>query len=131
MLKNAFNKISIQSRALNASSLRQDIISNNIANVDTPGYKRKDLVFSDIFNEFLDETDVTMTRTHEKHFGTTPDKGYYVSTSNDFDMRIDGNNVNPDYEMAELAKNQIKYNAMVSEVSAQFRRLRSAIRGGR
>ncbi len=131
MLKNALQNINIQERALNVAALRQDVLANNIANVETPNYKRKDVVFEDILNEHIESYNFEMARTDDKHFAIGMSDGYIVTSPNSMEMRLDGNNVNPDFEMAELAKNQIKYNAMTNAVSSQLRRLNSAIKGGR
>ncbi len=131
MLKNALENINIQARALNAAALRQDVLANNIANVETPNYKRKDVVFEDILNDHLSHYNFEMSTTDDKHFAIGMSNGYVVSAPSSTQMRLDGNNVNPDFEMAELAKNQIKYNAMVNAVSSQIKRLKSAIRGGK
>ena len=62
------NNISLLHSALNASSLRQQTISNNIANAETPGYKAKKVVFEDILKQHLtDQSSFVGTRTNARH----------------------------------------------------------------
>lgn len=122
----AFNYINVLEKACDASWTRNSVISNNIANVDTPGYKRKDVQFEDyLMNEIgytnsLDDEvanadlDALTSTTYTEYAG--------------MDYRIDGNNVDIDTESAELAKNQIKYYTMLDSVSQEFGRLNMVTR---
>lgn len=135
MLGKAFQNIDIAKKTLDAAQLRHDVLSNNIANVNTPGYKRQDVAFEDLLSDFLAGRRVSMAATHAGHMtsdvgqlsGLSPSVFEAPATS----FRIDDNGVNIDTEMAELAKNSIKYNAVTTELNAQLRRLKSAISGGR
>ncbi|MCK8058751.1 MULTISPECIES: flagellar basal body rod protein FlgB [unclassified Fusibacter] len=135
MLNNAFQAIDLQKKALDASWLRQDILSNNIANVNTPGYKRQDVEFENLLEDYLSGKRFSINATHPGHitdgFSGLDSVRPRVITEENTSLRIDGNNVNVDTEMAELAKNSIKYNAVVTDVNSQLRRLKSAISGGR
>ncbi len=133
MLNRDFQSIDLQRRALDAAWLRQGVLSNNIANVDTPGFKRQDVDFDSMLKGFLDSRRLSMTQTNARHFG-----GDYsaliglkprVYTDNSTSFRLDGNNVNIDVEMAQLAQNNVKYNAITGQVNAQIKRLKAAIRG--
>ncbi len=133
MLKNVMNRMSFQKRALDATSLRQEVIANNIANVETPGYKRKKVVFESLLEESMDKMKLPMRKTHHRHMDTSLNSlPYYVDEDlSAFSERIDGNNVNIDLEMADQAKNTIKYDALITQTSSQIRRLKNAIKGGR
>ena len=122
----AYNYINVLEKASDASWTRNSLISNNIANVDTPGYKRKDIHFEDYLlnavsdGESLDDdiADVdldTLTATTYTDYGTVS-------------YRLDGNNVDIDTENAELAKNQIKYYTMLDSITQEFSRLKSVIK---
>lgn len=123
-------------KALSASWLRNEAISENIANVDTPGYKRKDVNFQDYLKAAMNKDSIAGIISHQKHipingnsinninFRVTRD---YNSTS----MRMDGNNVDIDAEMAELAKNQILYNSLATLINKEYEMLKTAIREGR
>lgn len=131
MLKNSFDNINLQNRALDVSWLKHDIIAQNIANSETPGYKRKKVVFDGVLEAAMSENMTPLKRTHSNHIAS-PNLNFSpaVITDMDAEMRIDGNSVDIDIEMAEEAKNSIKYNAMINQVSAQLRRLRASIKGG-
>ncbi len=131
MLNDFMSRISFQKRALDASSLRHDVISNNIANIETPNYKRREVVFEKILQNSINNGSSYMKLTHKNHMNTTPETVPYIKVDNSFSHRIDGNNVNIDVEMAEQAKNSVKYNALVQQLSSEFKRMKMAIKGGR
>lgn len=123
-----YNYIDVLGKAADASWIRNEVINNNIANNDTPGYKRQDVQFDDIlarelrsvqYND-LDKAiaDVDMDRI----------SGRIYTDSVAYSYRIDGNNVDIDTENVELASNQIKYNALTDSISQEFARLKSVIK---
>lgn len=118
----AYNYINVLERACDASWTRNSLISNNIANVDTPGYKRKDLNFE----ECLSEAVCNGTSLDEEIANVDLDtlKGSTFTDYATVSYRLDGNNVDIDTENAELAKNQIKYYTMLDSVSQEFARLK-------
>ncbi|MPN26950.1 Flagellar basal body rod protein FlgB [bioreactor metagenome] len=127
-------KVSVLEQSLAAASLRHKVISNNIANVNTPGFKKSEVAFESLLQSALDGTQLRMTSTNEKHFQiarsplqVTPT----INTITDTSMRTDGNNVDVDIEMAELAKNNIYYNAVAQQLGQQFSGLKTVINGGR
>ncbi|MFL2075821.1 flagellar basal body rod protein FlgB [Marinilactibacillus psychrotolerans] len=115
-------------RALDASNLRQETVSSNIANVNTPGYKAKRVEFESLLKDAMNGTG--LQRTNDRHFG--------VNNASDVKARVqeqggnmvgdDGNNVAIDTEMAELSANSIYYQSLVSQTSAQYNMLRSVLR---
>lgn len=117
--------------ALDYSAAKNRAISTNIANVDTPGYKSKDVVFKDVLNEKLDTT-IAMRTTHPKHIAQTPSlqRPYEIITNNSTTYHHNGNNVDIDKEMSELAKNQIYYNSLAERMNGKFQNLKNVIRGG-
>lgn len=125
----------VMEKALSASALRNQVISNNIANVNTPGFKRSDIDFEGVLAQTLDNKNkLSLTSTNTQHFsnnerseGTIPK----ILSSNDNTMRIDGNNVDIDVEMASIAKNTIYYNAIAHQLSRYFSNLKSAIKEGK
>jgi flagellar basal-body rod protein FlgB len=113
-------------RALDASWLRNEVISQNIANVDTPGYKRKVVKFE----EFLDSE----MKSGKISQGTSKlsDDGIIVTEDpTDSAYRSDGNNVDIENEMALMAANSIRYNTLIQKMNGDFQKLKSVIRGGR
>lgn len=135
MLERAFRSINLKSKALDGSWLRNSLISNNLANANTPGFKRQDVDFQGVLRDFLGQGNLRMVRTNEKHMPLGQDAAegltFNVNKESGTSIRRDDNNVNVDIEMAELAKNQIYYNAVVDSVNGDIRRLRTAIREGR
>lgn len=127
----------ILERSLDAASLRQKVLSNNIANVDTPNFKRSDISFESALQASLnqDTSSIRGFRTDSRHIPIGPPSFNEIraeiiaepsSTVNN-----NGNNVDIDSEMTQLAVNQIKYNALIQDLNGYLARLRSAIQGGR
>jgi len=124
-------------KALKGSSLRHKVISNNIANINTPGYKRMEVSFESELaaaatNAASERTSAAMTRTHAKHLLPTleaiaPSR---IRTIEDTSLRTDGNNVDVDAEMAAMTKNQIYYSAITQRISGYYTNIKSAIKGG-
>lgn len=124
---NAFNYVNVLDKAADASWTRKNIITNNIANVDTPGYKRKDLNFESVLKTELGSMKYTsldskINNADISGLNATP----YTDYAN-YSYRKDGNNVDIDTEEVELASEQIKYKALTSSVSSQFERMRTAM----
>lgn len=122
----AYNYINVLEKASDASWIRNSVISNNIANVDTPGYKRKDVQFEQYLQSAVSGgcslDDNVAEADLESLTGTTYTD--YATAS----YRIDGNNVDIDTENAELAKNQIKYYTMLDSISQEFKRITSVFK---
>lgn len=105
MIDRILNSKNLIHKALKASELRNEAISENIANVNTPGYKRKYVSF---------EAELSSAMQDGKFKVPDADKMVIKILEDDkTSYRIDGNNVDIDVEMAELAKNTIKYNALI------------------
>jgi flagellar basal-body rod protein FlgB len=119
-----FPKSNLQ-KALDASWLRNEVISNNIANVDTPGYKRKTVKFEEFLSSEM--------KTGKISKGQTRLKSSDIMVSQDYSTlsyRSDGNNVDIENEMAELATNSLRYNTLIQKMNGDFQNLRKVIRGG-
>jgi len=94
--------------ALGAASQRQQVLSNNLANVNTPLYKRQDVNFDGMLAKALDSEN-----SGESDAPSLSSLTPTVTTDNTTSMRADGNNVDVDNEMANLAENNVRYNALV------------------
>ena len=119
---NAFNYINVLNKAANASQTRNEIITNNIANVDTPGYKRKDVQFQSYLQSALlgdDSLDSRMADIDLDHLDAT----VYTDHAS-LSYRLDGNNVDIDTESANLAENQIYYEALLQSMTQEFSRIK-------
>ena len=125
------------SRAMVAANIRQEVIANNIANVNTPNFRKSDLVFEDLLAEELygptDDGRLKPAKTHAKHL-PPPDLPFYAMPQIVEDrstlMRVDDNNVDIDIEMANLAKNQIYYNALATQMTNYINKMKSVITSG-
>jgi len=111
-----------------------DVEGNNIANVNTPNFKKSDVIFEDLLAKELD-LDATgrlkVVRTHDRHMpiafrGRAAAK---VELDPSSSMRYDKNNVDIDVEMASLAKNSLYFNALARQVGAEFSRMRTVVAG--
>ena len=119
-------------RALSTSALKQQTHTANIANVDTPGYKSKQVDFEAVLKNAASKQALTSYKTDPKHISFSNESFDPRVTVNENSVhKINGNNVDMDVEMAELAKNQLHYNAVTDRISGKFRSLSSVISGGR
>ncbi|NLJ30189.1 MAG: flagellar basal body rod protein FlgB [Clostridiales bacterium] len=106
---------------------RQQAISDNIANVETPGYKSKTVSFEDQLQEQLETPAETTSDTVNRIKST----GTATSVSTEESSRLDGNNVDVEKENTELARTQINYLYSLRELSDYFSRLKYAITEGK
>jgi len=117
---------------LGAAALRHKVISNNIANVNTPGFKKSDVRFEDKLAAAMAGTKLAMARTNPRHLsGGAGDLAPAIVTDRTTSLRTDGNNVDIDAEMANVAKNSIYYNAVAQQLGTYFSNLKSVIREGK
>lgn len=123
----------ILEQALSAASFRHKVISNNIANVNTPGFKKSEVTFEQQLEQALGGNNLKIAKTHDRHFGFQATTGVKpaAQTLSNYSLRTDGNNVDIDIEMAELAKNSIYYDAIAQQLSRYFSSIKSAINEGR
>lgn len=125
---NVFDYVRVLDRAADASWLRNEAISNNIANVDTPGYKRQDVAFESVLKKALGmnryksmDEKVADLKTNRLRVRT------YTDYSN-YSYRIDGNNVDIDNENAMLAENQLKYQGLMAAINHEFTNLQTVMK---
>lgn len=126
--------VNLLEKALAGSSLRHKVISNNIANINTPGYKRMEVSFEDELAAAADsgESRQGLTRTHPGHMlpESAAADSSRIRTIDNTSMRTDGNNVDVDAEMAAMTKNNIFYNTVAQQISVYYANIKSAIKGG-
>ncbi len=121
MNQSLFGYTNIMNQALNASWLRNELISENIANNDTPGYKRKDVAFESFLQTAL------QTEQPKEMLIEQIEPQIYVDNQH-MKLRLDGNNVNVETEMVEMKKNAIRYEVLADSVRFNFNRLRTVIK---
>ncbi len=132
MVNKMFNATDFLKKALDGASLRHAAISNNIANVNTPGYKRIAVEFESLLKDELEKNRFRLHTTNSKHLeGSISSKlSSSIMKNNNIAARRDGNSVNIDVEIAERAKNEIYYNAIARQISRQFEAISSVINEG-
>ncbi|MNC39176.1 Flagellar basal body rod protein FlgB [compost metagenome] len=117
---------------LDAAVLRQTVSANNVANVDTPNFKRSDVVFEELLSQQMNSKTLAGRRTLAKHIpigvGSSPVESKIVQDSSSV-MNNNLNNVDIDAEMSLLAKNQLRYNVVAQQVTHDIRNLRTAMGG--
>jgi flagellar basal-body rod protein FlgB len=124
----------LMERALSTATLKQRVISSNIANVDTPNYKSKQVDFQGVLNDALNHQSITSFKTSSEHLPFSNEVTQFtpkININNKTVNKPNGNNVDVDYEMAQLAKNQLWYNAVTERVNGHINNLQTVINGGR
>lgn len=120
-------------KSLDYATAKNRAISSNIANVDTPNYKAKEVVFKNVLNDAMSSS-IDAKRTNPRHLPFSEDTSNHsfrtISSTNTM-YNHNGNNVDIDKEMSELAKNQIYYQGLVDRMAGKFSSLQTVIRGGR
>ncbi|TCQ05851.1 flagellar basal-body rod protein FlgB [Serpentinicella alkaliphila] len=133
VLNNMFKDVDILTKGLNASWKRNEVISNNIANVNTPNYKKMEVKFEELLKNQLNNKVLKGANTNERHIpiGNNRDLNYKVSTNKDYSTRRDGNNVDIDIEMADMAKNDIYYRTLSTQLNNKVQRIKLVISEGK
>jgi flagellar basal-body rod protein FlgB len=127
------NNIGLLHSALNASSLRQQVISDNIANSETPNYKGKQIVFEDILKSHLsNQKRFVGSYTDSRHIILGESKNIPFArtvVNKETVMQNNGNNVDIDAEMTMMGKNSLWYNTLSEQLISEFQHLSIAIKG--
>ncbi|MBQ9232765.1 MAG: flagellar basal body rod protein FlgB [Lachnospiraceae bacterium] len=122
-----YNYINILDKAADAANMRNELISNNIANVDTPNYKRKDIDFESVL-----QAELAGGRTLNQSVNMTNkdlsvlDPQVFTDNSN-LSYRLDGNNVDISTEEAYLAENTIRYQLLIDQMNQEFSRYQTVL----
>jgi len=127
--------VSVHATALDVRARRGELIANNLANADTPGYQARDIDFRQAMARAAgDKTVATaMTTTRPGHIGgaasadatASPDLKYRTPLA----PALDGNTVDAQIEQAAFAENAVRYQATLTFLNAKFRGLLTAIMG--
>ena len=131
IISGAFDYVDMLNKAADVSWKRNEVLNNNIANVDTPGYKRQDVTFSTYLETELNSTKGNnRIKTLTKRPEDMDADGVYYNAYTDYgnmSYRLDGNNVDIETENVELASNQLLYNGLIDSMSAEFGRIKTVI----
>lgn len=131
MISKLDNALNYHHTALNVRAARQELLSSNVANADTPNFKARDIDFSSVLNDALSSKTAKtgLTTTSPMHLTS----GSHNSIVEQAQYRIplqpsaDGNTVDMDAERARFADNSIKYDAGLTFINGDIRGILSAI----
>ena len=124
----AFDYINVLDKAADASWLRNEAISNNIANVDTPGYKRQDVAFEAELEKALGMNRYVSMDEKVSSIKSNRLKPVPYTDYSEYSYRLDGNNVDIENENVYLAENQLKYQGLLTSISQEFTNLQSVMK---
>ena len=125
---NAFDYINVLDKAMDASWIRNDAISNNLSNMDTPGYKREDVDFETQLAKALHSSRYTSMDAKVADLKLNRLEPITYKDYAGFSYRIDGNNVDPDTEAVYLAKNQVVYQGLELSMNQEFKNLQAVLK---
>ncbi len=122
-------------RSLDVRAMNQKLIVSNVANLDTPNFKAFKMVVDEALQDAQDSTpSLRMTRTQPGHLGLSAVQGEAARVErvaeNPLSLRGDGNTVELDTEMANLAENTLLYNTATRIIANKFATLKDVIKGG-
>ena len=130
MNSGAFGYVDVLKTAADASWLREEVLTNNIANVDKPNYKIQDVEFTTYLKSALEQAGTpasTLTqKVNEANLSGITTRTYTENTT--LSYRMDGNNVDLSTENAELAAEQINYNALIDSMNNEFTRMKAVLK---
>ena len=135
MFNDLFRSMDVLQSGLSASWARNAVIRNNIANIETPGFKASDVEFETLLAQTLQGSGFTAAKTHAGHrdfgSGNLANLRPRIVPREGLSMRMDGNNVDIEAENVKLAQNSLYYNTLIEKVNGEIRRLKLAISEGR
>jgi len=122
-----YNFVNVLDKAADAAWTRNEVINNNLANVNTPNYKRKDVQFETYLLAELEGAD---SGNLSKVVAGIDFDGLKATSYTDYSnlsYRLDGNNVDVDTENVEFASNQIKYQTLLGSITHEFSMIKAAL----
>lgn len=125
---NVFDYINVLDKAADASWLRNQAISNNIANVSTPYYKRQDVAFESELKKALGYNRYQTMDSKVANVKSSRLQPQVYTDYGDFSYRLDGNNVDIENENVMLAENQLKYQGLITSINQEFTNLQTVIK---
>lgn len=128
----SFNRVDFLKKALDGSWKKNEAILNNIANVNTPNYKRQDIDFQSVLKaEISRDSGIDMKTTNMKHIENQNSSIDFKNVREEsFSARQDENNVNIDTEVAKLTENAIMYDILTNEMTGAFKKWKMIIEEG-
>ncbi len=126
-------ELQVLARSLDFCTQRNNLITANLANADTPGYKAVRIDFEEALQEMVEQQGgKEIRRSDPKHFPMEPAAMQVQPEINvrETSVKRDGNSVNMDEEIAKMSINQIRYNASAEVLNKLFKNLEYAIQEG-
>jgi len=128
-----YDPIQFGEAALKLRAYRQELISSNLVNADTPGFRAKDIQFGDVLKQTLDNklpsAGVSLATTNARHIGGVQSPAIATEFRSSVQPALDGNTVDPDVERSEFMKNSFFTEATLSFLSTSIKTRISAITG--
>jgi flagellar basal-body rod protein FlgB len=122
------NALGVHSDAMLLRSKRAEILANNLANSDTPGFKARDINFQAMLAKET-QTGMAMSSTNSAHLSQSSSKSSELFFRNPSQPSIDGNTVDTQIEQTIFSRNAMDYNSSFEFLNGKFKGLKSAIRG--
>lgn len=130
IISGVYDYINVLEKAADGAWARNDAIANNIANANTPGYKRQDVSFEAELKSALKANKYTSlddkVSALNEHLDRINPRAY--TDSAEWSYRLDRNNVDIDTENVALAANQIKYNGIATSIDNEFANIKAVIK---
>ncbi len=124
------NSLGIHPTALTTRAERSEVLANNMANADTPGFKARDFDFQAILKgEVEQRRSLAVSRTNARHLEGRATAEQQLDYRVPHQPAIDGNTVDPHYEHAQFTENALGYDASFEFLNSKFMGLRNALRG--
>ena len=123
-----FNYVDVLTRAADASALRNKTIANNIANIDTPHYKRQDVSFAANLQQALKNSRYKTLDQKIDSLNTKRLKGVVFTDLEAYSYRLDGNNVDVDTENVYMAENQLMYQGLTKSLASEFEHFKAVLK---
>ncbi len=126
--------LDILGNALDYAAKRRDVLADNLANADTPNFKRSDVAFPTLLAAAMNDSPrLAMKTTEPRHIPSHTDREAtsvraHVWNETDTTSRIDGNNVNPEVEMVNLAQNTLYYQTIAQRIRGRYQSLTDVVR---
>jgi flagellar basal-body rod protein FlgB len=124
------NNLLLSQKSLDYLWEKQRVISENIANNDTPGYKAKEISFEEELNSKLSRFRNSSNPNANDIRDAILDSKIRIDVSEEESNRLDGNNVNLDVEQVELSRAQLQYQYQIFQINDQFSRIKSSMGKG-
>ncbi len=120
-----YDYVDVLTKAADASYVRNECLAQNLANVDTPNYNRQDVDFEGALQRaLLKNSYVSLDEKIDRIDLSDLDVRVYTEYSS-LVYRLDGNNVDPDTEAADLARNQLVYQGLTDAISQSLKEIKS------